>query len=178
MSQSASLIKLSSRTFYCNNVEASQNRPSPLYKLRLSTRPALQPRHSPPGSTALGSANHPAACPRYEIRSLRGFPTSLAPPCRRRIRSRANPERRPSSSALPSRLRQRNAWGQSLRPACRRMLLSVPGCKSALSLPGTVTRPLLEPWVNWRWLPFVAARIHPSSSRRRMISLTVVGMGS
>jgi hypothetical protein len=26
------------------------------------------------------------------------------------------------------------------------------------------------------WLPFVAARVHPSSSGRRMISLTVVGM--
>src|ERR1700733_12952941 len=32
------------------------------------------------------------------------------------MRSRANPERRPSSSARPSRSRQRNAWGQSLGP--------------------------------------------------------------
>ena len=65
-----------------------------------------------------------------------------------------------------------------MRPACRRMLLSVPGCKSALSLPGTVTRPVLTICLNWRWLPFVAARVHPSPSRRRMISLTVVGIGS
>src|SRR5271166_3581297 len=39
--------------------------------------------------------------------------------------------------------------GQSLRPACRKMLFNVPGCKSALSLPGTVTRLVL--CVNWRW---------------------------
>src|SRR5260370_14652503 len=66
--------------------------------------------------------------------------------------------------------------GQSSRPACRRMLFNVPACKSALSLPGTVTRPFLILCVNWRWLPLVATRVHPSSSRRRMISFTVVGM--
>src|SRR5271168_4503801 len=49
------------------------------------------------------------------------------------------------------------------------MIFNVPGCKSALSSPGTVTRPFLILCVNWRWLPFVAAWVHPSSSGRRMI---------
>ena len=60
---------------------------------------------------------------------------------------------RRNSSALPSRSRQHNAWRRSLSPACRRMLFNAPGCKSALSLPGTASRPtgfmLLRPDDAW-----------------------------
>jgi hypothetical protein len=55
------------------------------------------------------------------------------------------------------------------------MLFKVSGGQSSPSLPGTFTRPLFDPWLNCRWLPFVATKIHPSSSRRRMICLNVVG---
>src|SRR6266542_3618499 len=41
------------------------------------------------------------------------------------------------------------------------MLLRVPGARSSLGFPGTVTRPGLEPCLNWRWLPFVATRRQP-----------------
>ncbi len=59
-----------------------------------------------------------------------------------------------------------------LRPACLRILLSVPGARSSLGLPGTVTRPALDGCLYWRWLPRVAARNQPSSSNSRSTSLT------
>lgn len=42
------------------------------------------------------------------------------------------------------------------------MLLSVPGAKSSLGFPATVTRPGLDGCLNWRWLPRVATKNHPS----------------
>ncbi len=49
------------------------------------------------------------------------------------------------------------------RPDCFRILLSVPGAKSSLGLPGTVTRPAFVGCLNWRWLPRVATRYQPSA---------------
>ena len=52
------------------------------------------------------------------------------------------------------------------------MLLRVPGARSSLGFPGTVTRPILESCLNWRWLPFVATRRQPSSCSIRSTSPT------
>src|SRR5688572_20092539 len=41
---------------------------------------------------------------------------------------------------------------------------SVPGAKSWLGLPGTVTRPGFDRCLNCRWLPRVATRYQPSSA--------------
>src|SRR5271163_400907 len=63
------------------------------------------------------------------------------------------------------------------------MLFNVPGCKIGAEFAGNGDpalldlRPFLILCVNWRWLPFAAAWVHPSSSGRRMISLTIVGTG-
>ena len=52
------------------------------------------------------------------------------------------------------------------------MLFKVPGAKSSLGLPGTVTRPALVGCLNWRWLPRVVTRNQPSLSSIRSTSLT------
>jgi hypothetical protein len=49
------------------------------------------------------------------------------------------------------------------------MLFSVPGARSSLGLPATVTSPLLSGCLNCRWLPRVRATYHPSAS---MIPIT------
>src|SRR5262245_20184878 len=56
-----------------------------------------------------------------------------------------------------------------LSPACLRILFNVPGGKSSLGFPATVTRPVLLGCLNWRWLPRVATWIQPS---RRSIPST------
>ncbi len=48
------------------------------------------------------------------------------------------------------------------RPACLRMLFNVPGGRSSLGFPATVTRPTFLECLNWRWLPSVATRYQPS----------------
>src|SRR5262249_25159579 len=52
----------------------------------------------------------------------------------------------------------------SLRPACFKMLLSVPGARSSDGLPATVTRPALVGSLSCLWLPQVATRSRPSAS--------------
>ena len=47
-------------------------------------------------------------------------------------------------------------------PACFRILFSVPGAKSSLFRPATVTRPRLIGCLNCLWLPRMATSIHPS----------------
>src|SRR5579883_3185240 len=59
-----------------------------------------------------------------------------------------------------------------LRPDCLRILFNVPGAKSSLGLPGTVTRPGLVRCLNWRWLPRLATKYHPSSASNRNMSDT------
>jgi hypothetical protein len=51
----------------------------------------------------------------------------------------------------------------------------VPGAKSSLGLPATVTRPGLLGCLNWRWLPRVDARYQPSSPNMRNMSDTFIG---
>jgi hypothetical protein len=41
------------------------------------------------------------------------------------------------------------------------MLFKVPGAKSSLGFPGTVTRPGLLACLNCRWLPLVATKYQP-----------------
>src|SRR5260370_27582157 len=72
--------------------------------------PAPQPLHTPPDSTASGSATYPPASLRDEIQSPHGFRPSPLPEYRRPTRTRASPERMRSNSAPLSRSRQRNAW--------------------------------------------------------------------
>src|SRR5579859_1406395 len=60
----------------------------------------------------------------------------------------------------------------SLRPACFRTLLSVPGARSSDGFPATVTRPDFVGCLNWRWLPRVATRYQPSCSINLIASLT------
>src|SRR5579864_696844 len=48
-------------------------------------------------------------------------------------------------------------------PDCFRILFSVPGAKSSLGFPATVTRPGFVRCLNWRWLPRVPTRYQPSS---------------
>jgi hypothetical protein len=62
-------------------------------------------------------------------------------------------------------------------PACLRMLRSVPGGKTALSFPATVTRPGLAGCLYCRWLPRVAAKYQLSASVSLIISLTLSGTG-
>jgi hypothetical protein len=50
-----------------------------------------------------------------------------------------------------------------LSPACLRILFSVPGAKSSLGFPATVTRPSFVACLNCLWLPRVAIRSQPSS---------------
>ena len=57
-------------------------------------------------------------------------------------------------------------------PACFRMLFNVPGGKSWPSWPAMVTKPGFELCLNWRWLPFVRAKNHPSSSMSLIASRT------
>src|ERR1700685_3527511 len=47
--------------------------------------------------------------------------------------------------------------------ACFRILLNVPGPKSSLGLPGTVTSPGLVGCLYCLWLPRVRSKYHPSS---------------
>ena len=55
----------------------------------------------------------------------------------------------------------------------------MPAAKSSLSLPATVTRPVLVGCLNCRWLPRVAAKIQPSSaSIRRTVLILIVGMAA
>src|SRR4051812_30849335 len=57
-------------------------------------------------------------------------------------------------------------------PACFRILLSVPGGRSALVLPATVTSPGLDGCLYCRWLPRVRTSCQPSASRRLIMSPT------
>ena len=50
-----------------------------------------------------------------------------------------------------------------LKPACLRMLFSVPGASSSPGFPGTVTRPDFVGCLNWRWLPRITTKYQPSS---------------
>src|SRR5262249_54566971 len=54
------------------------------------------------------------------------------------------------------------------------MLFSVPGGTSTLNFPDTVTKPSFEGCLNWRWLPFVRTRYHPSPSNSLMTSFTFI----
>src|SRR5436190_10368536 len=60
-------------------------------------------------------------------------------------------------------------------PACFRMLRSVPGGKTALGLPATVTRPGLDGCLYCRWLPLITTRYQPSASMSLSISPTLSG---
>ena len=53
------------------------------------------------------------------------------------------------------------------------MLFHVPGGRSSLGLPGTVTRPGLTGCLNCLWLPLIRTSRHPSASIIRMASLTL-----
>jgi hypothetical protein len=55
-----------------------------------------------------------------------------------------------------------------------RILFNVPGAKSSLGLPATVTRPGLLGCLNWRWLPRVDAGYQPSSLSFRNMSDTFI----
>ncbi len=57
-------------------------------------------------------------------------------------------------------------------PAWRRTEPNVPLGMSSPGWPLTVTRPGLVGCLNWRWLPFVTTRTHPSCTRRRITSRT------
>ena len=58
------------------------------------------------------------------------------------------------------------------------MLFLVPGATSSLGFPGTVTRPGLVGCLNWRWLPLVATKYHPSSLSIAKISEIFIGYSS
>jgi hypothetical protein len=58
------------------------------------------------------------------------------------------------------------------KPDCLRILFNVPGAKSSLGLPATVTRPGLARCLNCRWLPFVVTKYQPSWPRIRNMSDT------
>src|ERR1700682_1726050 len=60
------------------------------------------------------------------------------------------------------------------KPDCLRILFNVPGAKSSLGFPGTVTRPGLLGCLNWRWLPRVTAKYQPSSASMRNMSDTFI----
>ena len=57
---------------------------------------------------------------------------------------------------------------------CLKILFNVPGARSSLGFPATVTRPGFEGCLNCLWLPRVATRVHPSSLSIRSISLTFI----
>jgi len=61
----------------------------------------------------------------------------------------------------------------SLSCACLRMLFSVPGARSSLGFPATVTRPFFVGCLNCRWLPLVAAKYQPSFCKSRITSRTL-----
>ena len=54
------------------------------------------------------------------------------------------------------------------------MLFSVPGARSSLDFPATVTGPGFEGCLNCLWLPRVATRTHPSSFSIRSTSPTFI----
>ena len=54
------------------------------------------------------------------------------------------------------------------------MLFRVPGARSSLDFPGTVTRPAFAECLNWRWLPRVATKNQPSSFSSWSTSLTFI----
>src|SRR5713101_3987844 len=60
----------------------------------------------------------------------------------------------------------------SFRPACFKMLCSVPGARSSEGFPAIVTRPGLRGCLNCRWLPRIATRNQPSSSIIHIASRT------
>lgn len=60
-------------------------------------------------------------------------------------------------------------------PACLRILAWVPGAKSSLGFPGTVTRPFFDWCLYCRWPPRWAAGIQPSSASNRRTSETFMG---
>ena len=61
------------------------------------------------------------------------------------------------------------------RSDCLRILFNVPGARSSLGFPATVTRPPFVGCLNCLWLPRVATSIHPSSLSIRSTSLTFIG---
>jgi hypothetical protein len=61
------------------------------------------------------------------------------------------------------------------RPACRKILRSVPGGNSAPSLPAIVTRPGFSMCLYCLWLPAMATRNQPSASTILIISRTLHG---
>lgn len=83
--------------------------------------------------------------------------------------------RRQNSCLQLSRLLLRSASNPHfLNPACFRVLPKVPGARSSLGLPATVTRPGFAECLDWRRLPLVATRNHPSSASNLRISLTFI----
>lgn len=54
------------------------------------------------------------------------------------------------------------------------ILIKVPGAKSSLGLPATVTRPFFDGCLNCRWLPRVATRNHLSLSKILSTSQTFI----
>jgi hypothetical protein len=80
--------------------------------------------------------------------------------------------RRISRESSPSGLKDYQVF--HFKPACFRMLFSVPGANSSPSLPGTVTTPRLVGWLNCRWLPRVRTCLQPSASMSRMTSRTFI----
>ena len=89
-------------------------------------------------------------------------------------RTRANPVRTQRSSSSLSRSRWHSAWHLPyfFQPACLKTLFNVPGGRSSLGFPATVTRPGFVVCLNCRWLPLVATRYQPSSLNRASTSAT------
>ena len=117
----------------------------------------------------------PRACLRDGIRLLLEFASRFPRGSCPWQHTRVDQERMPSNCLRPFRSRWRIALDPHyFRPDCFRILFSVPGAKSSLGFPGTVTRPGFDACLNWRWLPRVAARFQPSSASIRSISLTFI----
>lgn len=85
-----------------------------------------------------------------------------SPPIASRIPVDANQVLNPTQGLAP------------LRPACRMTDANVPFGMSSPWPPLTVTRPGFTGCLNWRWLPFVTTRTHPSSSSILMTSRTFI----
>lgn len=60
------------------------------------------------------------------------------------------------------------------KPACFRMLFSVPGASSSFECPGTVTSPFLSACLYCRWLPRVLTIYQPARSICFTISRTFI----
>src|SRR5216684_6028171 len=63
-------------------------------------------------------------------------------------------------------------WTSLLEPRLLQDAVKCTGARSSLGFPATVTRPGLFGCLNWRWLPRVATRYHPSWFNIRRTSLT------